>query len=94
MLIDSGAAVSVIRSGVLEDRSRNLVMVTSRTAIGDNGLPLNVRSICPITFRGRQLAPIAVFDVATLLKKKARGVLGLRGVTAQGVLWQHTRVLS
>ena len=24
----------------------------------------------------------------TLLKKKARGVLGLRGVTAQGVLWQ------
>ena len=30
----------------------------------------------------------------TLLKKKARGVLGLRGVTAQGVLWQHTRVLS
>ena len=29
-----------------------------------------------------------------LLKKKARGVLGLRGVTAQGVLWQHTRVLS
>ena len=30
----------------------------------------------------------------SLLKKKARGVLGLRGVTAQGVLWQHTRVLS
>ena len=30
----------------------------------------------------------------TLLKKKARGVLGLRGVTAQGVLWQHTMVLS
>ena len=29
-----------------------------------------------------------------LLNKKARGVLGLRGVTAQGVLWQHTRVLS
>ena len=29
-----------------------------------------------------------------LLKKKARGVLGLRGVTAQGVLWHHTRVLS
>ena len=27
------------------------------------------------------------------VKKKARGVLGLRGVTAQGVLWQHTRVL-
>ena len=23
----------------------------------------------------------------TLLKKKARGVLGLRGITAQGVLW-------
>ena len=32
--------------------------------------------------------------VCALLKKKARGVLGLRGVTAQGVLWQHTRVLS
>ena len=32
--------------------------------------------------------------MAALLKKKARGVLGLRGVTAQGVLWQHTRVLS
>ncbi|KAL5517057.1 hypothetical protein EMCRGX_G002524 [Ephydatia muelleri] len=42
MLLDSGAAVSVIRSGVLEDRSRNLVMATSRTAIGANGLPLNV----------------------------------------------------
>ena len=28
------------------------------------------------------------------VKKKARGVLGLSGVTAQGVLWQHTRVLS
>eukprot|EP00731_Ephydatia_muelleri_P006855 Em0003g1103a len=42
MLLDSGAAVSVIRSGVLEDKSRNLVMATSRTAIGANGLPLNV----------------------------------------------------
>ena len=31
MLFDSGAAVSVIRSGVLEDRSRNLVMATSRS---------------------------------------------------------------
>ena len=29
-----------------------------------------------------------------LLKKLARGVLGLRGVTARGVLWQHTRVFS
>ena len=24
------------------------------------------------------------------VKKKPRGVLGLRSVTAQGVLWQHT----
>ena len=35
-----------------------------------------------------------IVAATTLLKKKARGVLGLRGVTAQGVLWQHTRVLS
>ena len=26
------------------------------------------------------------------VKKHGQGVLGLRGVTAQGVLWQHTRV--
>eukprot|EP00731_Ephydatia_muelleri_P010157 Em0005g743a len=56
MLLDSGAAVSVIRSGVLEDRSRNLVMATSRTAIGANGLPLNVMGqvdldICVGNFR-------------------------------------------
>ena len=36
----------------------------------------------------------SLYVLITLLKKKARGVLGLRGVTAQGVLWQHTRVLS
>ena len=38
--------------------------------------------------------PVQGTGTSTLLKKKARGVLGLRGVTAQGVLWQHTRVLS
>ena len=37
---------------------------------------------------------IAMLQQSALLKKKAREVLGLRGVTAQGVLWQHTRVLS
>ena len=31
---------------------------------------------------------------SALLKKLARGVLGLRGVTARGVLWQHIRVFS
>ena len=42
MLLDSGAAVSVVRNSVLDDISRNLVMATSRTAIGANGLPLSV----------------------------------------------------
>ena len=37
---------------------------------------------------------LPVRENLSLLKKKAQGVLGLRGVTAQGVLWQHTRVLS
>ena len=38
--------------------------------------------------------PRARLRAIALLKKLARGVLGLRGVTARGVLWQHTRVFS
>eukprot|EP00731_Ephydatia_muelleri_P037796 Em0565g3a len=52
---ECGAMLSCC-SGVLEDRSRNLVMATSRTAIGANGLPLNVMGqvdldICVGNFR-------------------------------------------
>ena len=42
ILLDSGAALSVIRNDALDDRSRKSLTATSKTAIGANGLPLKV----------------------------------------------------
>ena len=42
ILLDSGAALSLIRNDALDDRSRKSLTATSKTAIGANGLPLKV----------------------------------------------------
>ena len=47
-----------------------------------------------VLFKPGMSRQLLLKTISALLKKKARGVLGLRDVTAQGVLWQHTRVLS
>ena len=50
---------------------------------------------CPYIFNPIYSYPVMLnYKYYTLLKKGPEGVLGLRGVTAQGVLWQHTKVSS
>ena len=42
MLVDSGAAISVVRNDVLSDSCRKKMTMTQKTAVGANGLPLKI----------------------------------------------------
>lgn len=46
ILLDSGAALSVIRNDALDNKCRKSLIATSKTAIGANGLPLKVMGKC------------------------------------------------
>ena len=42
ILLDSGAAISVVRNDALSDNCRRMMTMTPKTAVGANGLPLKV----------------------------------------------------
>ena len=42
MLVDSGAAISVVRNDVLSDSCRKKMTMAQKTAVGANGLPLKI----------------------------------------------------